>query len=350
MKNGKFRVLLLEEDGRASRPAEPLAAFDLPSAGSRNEACAAFHQLQDILSAAPLDGVLAASPQMTRVLHMVEKLASSDVGLVLFGERGTGKKTLAQAIHRLSPRATAPFVTVGCATLPAMFLEDELFGRGAAADGHVVRPMDGKVDVAACGTLFLDDIGDLPPPLQAKLFAFLQGHAELRVICASDQDLDKLMAAGQFREDLYYRLNEVRLVIPPLREREGDAVLLAHRFLHRFAAQFDRKIDRFTADALAAIALHPWPGNVRELEIRVKRAVVMAEGREITAVDLELAPAVLAAGSLDLREVRARAERIVVQRALSQTHGNLSRAAKLLGISRPTLYSLLDDLGIDAVS
>lgn len=344
MKNAKFHVLLVED--AAARSAPPLANFDLAGLGGRDEALAAFHRLTEFLPGAPLDGVLAASRQMANVLRTVEKIAPTDVSVVLFGERGTGKNLLAQAIHRLSPRADAPFVAVNCAALSGMFLESELFGRG---DGAAKRS-GGKIESAAHGTLFLDEVGELPPPVQAKLLSFLQDQADLRVICATDQDLDKLMSGGRFREDLYYRLNEVRVVVPPLREREGDPILLANYFLRRFSAQFGRNVAHFTADAAAAIAVHPWLGNVRELEMRVKRAVVMTEGEAVSAADLELAPAALSGGSLDLREVRARAERVVVQTALSQTHGNLSRAAKLLGISRPTLYSLIAELGLGAVS
>jgi len=210
--------------------------------------------------------------------------------------------------------------------------------------------------------LFLDEIGDVPLPMQVKLLRFLQdqvvervgGHrpiqVDVRIVCATNQDLDHLIGTGRFREDLYYRLNEVRVSVPPLREREGDPVLLANFFLKKFNEQFDRKIKSFASDALTAIAVHPWRGNVRELENRVKRAVVMAEGVAISASDLELAPAELPFGSLDLREARARAERGVIQMALAQSGGNLSRAAKLLGISRPTLYGLLEGLGLEVNS
>jgi two-component system NtrC family response regulator len=225
-----------------------------------------------------------------------------------------------------------------------------------------VKQTIGKIESASGGTLFLDEIGDVPLAMQVKLLRFLQdqvverigGHrpiqVDVRIICATNQNLDALIAEGKFREDLYYRLNEVRMVVPPLREREGDAILLATFFLKKFNDQFNRKLKGFASDALAAIATHPWRGNVRELENRVKRAVVMADGTAISAADLELAAAELPNGSLDLREARARAERGVVQMALAQTNGNLSRASKLLGISRPTLYGLLEGLGLEVAS
>ncbi|HLI22983.1 MAG TPA: PEP-CTERM-box response regulator transcription factor [Stellaceae bacterium] len=319
-------------------------------------------RLLELAPRSPIDGVVGASPQMSRVLRTIEKIAPTDVTVLLLGESGTGKEVLAQAIHRLSPRAKKPFVAINCAAIPETLLESELFGHEKGAFTGAVKQTIGKIETANGGTLFLDEIGDLPLPMQVKLLRFLQdqvverigGHrpiqVDVRIVCATNQNLDELMANGRFREDLYYRLNEVRMMIPPLREREGDAILLATFFLKKFNGQFSRKLKGFASDALAAIATHPWRGNVRELENRVKRAVVMADGMAISASDLELAPAELPNGSLDLREARARAERGVVQMALAQTNGNLSRASKLLGISRPTLYGLLEGLGLDVAS
>jgi two-component system NtrC family response regulator len=299
---------------------------------------------------------------MSRALRTIEKIAPTDVAVLLLGESGTGKEVLAQAIHRLSPRAKKPFVAINCAAIPETLLESELFGHEKGAFTGAVKQTIGKIESANGGTLFLDEIGDVPLPMQVKLLRFLQdqvverigGHrpiqVDVRIVCATNQNLDEFMASGKFREDLYYRLNEVRMVIPPLREREGDPILLATYFLKKFNGQFARKLKGFGSDALAAIATHPWRGNVRELENRVKRAVVMADGQSISAADLELAAAELPNGSLDLREARARAERGVVQMALAQTNGNLSRASKLLGISRPTLYGLLEGLGLEAAS
>jgi two-component system NtrC family response regulator len=319
-------------------------------------------RLAEMAPCSPADGIVAASPQMARMLRAIEKIAPTDVAVLLLGESGTGKEVLAQAIHRLSPRAKKPFVAINCAAIPETLLESELFGHEKGAFTGAVKQTLGKIETANGGTLFLDEIGDVPLAMQVKLLRFLQdqvvervgGHrpiqVDVRIVCATNQDLDRLMADGRFREDLFYRLNELRLTIPPLREREGDAILLATYFLKKFNAQFARKLKGFGSDALAAIAGHPWRGNVRELENRVKRAVVMADGVAITAADLELAPAELPNGSLDLREARARAARGVVQMALAQTNGNLSRAAKLLGISRPTLYGLLEGLGLDIAS
>jgi two-component system NtrC family response regulator len=319
-------------------------------------------RLLELAPRSPIDGIVAASPQMSRALRTIEKIAPTDVAVLLLGESGTGKEVLAQAIHRLSPRAKKPFVAINCAAIPETLLESELFGHEKGAFTGAVKQTIGKIESAHGGTLFLDEIGDVPLPMQVKLLRFLQdqvverigGHRpiqlDVRIVCATNQDLDAFMASGRFREDLYYRLNEVRMVIPPLREREGDPILLATYFLKKFNGQFNRKLKGFGSDALAAIATHPWRGNVRELENRVKRAVVMADGVAISAADLELAAAELPNGSLDLREARARAERGVVQMALAQTNGNLSRASKLLGISRPTLYGLLEGLGLQVAS
>ncbi|HWE73441.1 MAG TPA: PEP-CTERM-box response regulator transcription factor [Stellaceae bacterium] len=319
-------------------------------------------RLLELTPRSPIDGIVAASPQMARALRTIEKIAPTDVAVLLLGESGTGKEVLAQAVHRLSPRAKKPFVAINCAAIPETLLESELFGHEKGAFTGAVKQTIGKIESANDGTLFLDEIGDVPMPMQVKLLRFLQdqvverigGHrpiqVDVRIVCATNQNLDEFMATGKFREDLYYRLNEVRMVIPPLREREGDAILLATYFLKKFNSQFNRKLKGFGSDALAAVATHPWRGNVRELENRVKRAVVMADGQSISAADLELAAAELPNGSLDLREARARAERGVVQMALAQTNGNLSRASKLLGISRPTLYGLLEGLGLDVAS
>jgi two-component system, NtrC family, response regulator len=319
-------------------------------------------RLLELAPRSPIDGIVAASPQMARALRTIEKIAPTDVAVLLLGESGTGKEVLAQAIHRLSPRAKKPFVAINCAAIPETLLESELFGHEKGAFTGAVKQTIGKIESANGGTLFLDEIGDVPLAMQVKLLRFLQdqvverigGHrpiqVDVRIVCATNQNLDEFMASGKFREDLYYRLNEVRMVIPPLREREGDPILLATFFLKKFNNQFNRKLKGFGSDALAAIATHPWRGNVRELENRVKRGVVMADGNAISASDLELAAAELPNGSLDLREARARAERGVVQMALAQTNGNLSRASKLLGISRPTLYGLLEGLGLEVAS
>ncbi|HUK59544.1 MAG TPA: PEP-CTERM-box response regulator transcription factor [Stellaceae bacterium] len=306
----------------------------------------------------PMDGILGASEAMVRHLRMIEKIAPADVAVLLLGESGTGKELLARAIHRLSTRTKGPFVAINCAAIPETLLESELFGHEKGAFTGAVRQTIGKIEQADKGTLFLDEIGDLPLAMQVKVLRFLQDHVveriggrqqirvDVRIVCATNQDLDKLMAEGRFREDLFYRLNEVRLNIPPLRERSGDVPLLASYFLKKFNEQYGRNCKGFATDALSAMSRHPWRGNVRELENRVKRAVVMAEGSTVTAADMDLATADTDDFSLDLRSARSRAEREVLQLALTQSGGNLSTAAKLLGISRPTLYSLAKEHGL----
>ncbi len=306
----------------------------------------------------PMDGILGASEAMVRHLRMIEKIAPTDVAVLLLGESGTGKELLARAIHRLSARAKNPFIAINCAAIPEALLESELFGHEKGAFTGAVRQTIGKIEQADKGTLFLDEIGDLPLAMQVKVLRFLQDHVvervggrqqirvDVRIVCATNQDLDKLMGEGRFREDLFYRLNEVRLNIPPLRERSGDVPLLASYFLKKFNEQYARNVKGFATDALSAMSRHPWRGNVRELENRVKRAVVMAEGAAVTAADMDLAAGDTEDFSLDLRTARSRAEREVLQLALTQSGGNLSAAAKLLGISRPTLYSLAKEHGL----
>ena len=303
-------------------------------------------------TASPIDGILAGSPQMLQVLRDIEKIAPINVSVLLLGESGTGKELIAQALHRLGRRAAGPFVPINCAAIPETLLESELFGYEKGAFTGAVRRSIGKIESADGGSLFLDEIGDVPLSMQVKLLRFLQSQTiervgsrkpmsvDLRIVCATNQDLDGLMAQGRFREDLYYRLNEVVIRIPPLRERSGDSVLLANFFLRRFATEYGRPMPGFALSAIAAIRDYAWPGNVRELENRVKRAVVMAEGPHVSIADLELSAPEAAAPSLDIRAARARAERDVIQLAFAHT-SNLAQAAKLLGISRPTLYHLM---------
>ena len=298
---------------------------------------------------------------MLRVLRNVEKIAPTDVTVLLLGESGTGKELLAHAIHRMSARAHGPFVPINCAAIPETLLESELFGHEKGAFTGAVRLNVGKMESADHGTLFLDEIGDVPLAMQVKLLRFLQDQivervggrkpiqVDVRIICATNQDLDRMMSEGRFREDLYYRLNEVAIRVPPLRERLGDAVFLASFFLRRFAAEYDRPVRGFGPGALAALKDHSWPGNVRELENRVKRAVVMADGPLLSPTDLGLSTPDEEPQSLFIRAARARAEREVLQLALAQAGANLSKAAKLLGISRPTLYDLMQQhqIGVD---
>jgi len=303
------------------------------------------------------EDMLGTSPQMDPVFAAVRKVAVSDAPVLIVGESGTGKELVARAVHRLSPRHKAPFVTINCGAIPENLLESELFGheKGAFTGAHVQRK--GRIETAHGGTLFLDEVGELPPPLQVKLLRFLQekrlehvgGRQEIavdaRVVAATNADLKQAMREGRFREDLYYRIGVVVIPVPPLRERGDDVDLLATAFLQRHAAEGRRRLNGFTREALAAIQAHAWPGNVRELENRVKRAVVMAEGTRITPADLEL-ESVTAADGRALRDMRADLERETIRRSLAKNKGNVSRTAADLGVSRPTLYGLMEKLGI----
>lgn len=302
----------------------------------------------------PLDGIIAASSAMLKVCRTVEKVAPTSVSVLLLGESGTGKELLADALHKLSPRASKRFVAINCAAIPDTLLESELFGYEKGAFTGASKQTRGKIEYADGGTLFLDEVGDLPLGLQSKLLRFLQqrvierlgGREEIpvdvRVVCATHQDLPTLVSAGKFREDLYYRISEITIKIPALREREGDAALLAQSFLESYNRQHGRNLRGFSQGALAAIESYPWPGNVRELENKLKRAVIMAEDSQIGADDLELSVPQENAMPFNLREVRENAERAAVQRALSMYNGNVTQAAEILGISRPTLYDLMN--------
>ncbi|MFQ5957733.1 MAG: PEP-CTERM-box response regulator transcription factor [Alphaproteobacteria bacterium] len=304
---------------------------------------------------APLRGVITACPDMIKLCRTIEKVAPADVCVLLTGESGTGKELLANALHELGPRARKRFVAINCAAIPETLLESELFGHEKGAFTGAVKQTRGKVELADGGTLFLDEIGDVPLSLQVKLLRFLQervcerigGRKEIpvdvRIVCATNQDLGELIHEGRFREDLYYRVSEMVIKIPPLRERRNDPALLARNFLHTLNKELGRSVRGFTSDALTAISNHSWPGNVRELENRMKRAVIMAEGNRITERDLELDVSVEEAPLFNLKDVRERAEHDALQRALAQVDGNVSRAAKLLGVSRPTLYDLMRD-------
>jgi len=311
----------------------------------------------------PLAGLIASSPQMLKICRTVEKVAPTDATTLLLGESGTGKEVIARGLHDLSERAGKNFIAINCAAIPDNLLESELFGYEKGAFTGAAKQTKGKIEYADGGTLFLDEVGDLPMSLQVKLLRFLQeriierlgGRQEIpvdvRVICATHQDLPAQVQRGDFREDLYYRISEITIRIPPLREREGDALLLARTFLDRYGEQHKRNLKGFTRDAVAAIESHPWPGNVRELENKMKRAVIMAESNRITAEELELAvPEGAAERTLLLREVRETAERGAVQRALSLYHGNISQAAEALGVSRPTMYDLMNKYGLKSTS
>jgi two-component system NtrC family response regulator len=288
---------------------------------------------------------------------MVEKVAPTSATTLLQGESGTGKELLARALHRLSPRDGHAFVAINCAAIPDTLLESELFGfeKGAFTGAH--KQTQGKIELADGGTLFLDEIGDMPISLQAKLLRFLQervierigGRSEIavdtRVICATNQNLIESMRAGTFREDLYYRISEITINIPPVRERDGGRILLARHLLARFAKQEGRSIKDFSTEAQNAIDSYRWPGNVREMENRIKAAVIMAEGKFVTPEDMGLA-ADAAPASLNLRTVRQVAETEAIKQSLIRSDGNISRAAELLGVTRPTLYDLIQKHGI----
>ena len=305
-----------------------------------------------------LQGLITSSESMLKVCRTVEKVAPANATVLLLGESGTGKEVLARAVHELSPRTGKRFVAINCAAIPDTLLESELFGYEKGAFTGAAKQTIGKIEYASEGTLFLDEIGDLPMPLQAKLLRFLQervierlgGRGEIpvdvRVVCATHRDLAAMIREGGFREDLYYRLSEITVKIPPLRERPGDAVLLAQAFLERYAREMGRALRGFTADALGAIESHPWPGNVREMENLVKRATIMADGNQITAADLGLDAGEAETRTFNLRQAREQAERLAVTRALGHSDGNIAQAAELLGITRPTLYDLMAKIGM----
>ena len=302
----------------------------------------------------PLEGVITGSASMLQVCRTVEKVSPTDTTVLVLGESGTGKELLAKALHELSPRKAGRFVAINCAAIPENLLESELFGYEKGAFTGAAKQTPGKIEVASGGTLFLDEIGDMPASLQAKLLRFLQerviervgGRKEIpvdvRVLCATHKDLHELIRVSQFREDLYYRVSEVSITIPALREREGDPLLLARVFLERISKQQGKQGHRFSKDAIAAIENYAWPGNVRELENRVKRAVIMAEHKQLTASDLELGgSSAEELATFNLREIRDRSDRKATVRALNHVGGKVSQAAELLGISRPTMYDLL---------
>jgi len=317
-------------------------------------------RLQSVASDSPLDGIVAASDGMRQVCRMIEKVAPTNVTTLLLGESGTGKELLARALHRLSPRADNRFVAINCAAIPENLLESELFGYEKGAFTGAVKQTPGKTELANEGTLFLDEIGDMPMNLQAKMLRFLQerviervgGRQEIsvdvRVICATNQNPVELIGQGQFREDLYYRISEITIDIPPFRDREEGRLILARTLLNRYAKQQGRGLNGFTKDADQAIEAYSWPGNVRELENKIKSAVIMAEGKQVTAVDLGISAGDAEPEILNLREVRQRAESKAIRTALMRNFGNISRTAEELGVTRPTLYDLLNKYGLSA--
>ncbi len=299
----------------------------------------------------PLSGVIASDPQMLRICQTIEKVSPTNVTCTLLGESGTGKEVLAKAIHETSPYSENRFVAINCAAVPEALMESELFGYEKGAFTGATKRTIGKVEVAQGGTLFLDEIGDMPLPLQAKLLRFLQerviervgGREEIpvdvRVVCATNKNLEAMVAENTFREDLYYRICEMVIMIPPLREREGDKILLARHFLEKFSEEQKRKISGFSTEATEAIETYGWPGNIREMENKIKRAVIMCEEKFVTPSDLAISGT--EALTINLRQVRQEAEKKAIHKALYLTDNNYSAAAKLLGITRPTLYDLV---------
>lgn len=301
-----------------------------------------------------LGRLITAAPEMRKVARTIERVANTNVSVMLLGASGTGKELLARGLHDASDRAGGAFVAINCAAIPETLLESELFGHEKGAFTGAIKTTEGKIEQAHGGTLFLDEVGDIPLPLQVKLLRFLQERViervgsrksiavDTRIVCATHQNLESMIGEGRFREDLFYRLAEMVVRIPGLAERPGDAVLLAKAFLSRFAREMNPAIKGFAPDALSAIDAWAWPGNVRELENRVKRAVIMADGKLISADDLDLVSGgVEDAQALNIKSAREAADRKAIRHALARSEGNISSTAKLLGISRPTLYDLL---------
>ncbi|MBN8848311.1 MULTISPECIES: PEP-CTERM-box response regulator transcription factor [unclassified Sphingomonas] len=300
---------------------------------------------------ATMAGLITAAPEMLKVINTIERVAPADVSVMLLGASGTGKELLARGLHDASPRRDGAFVAINCSAIPETLLESELFGHEKGAFTGAVKTTPGKIEQAQGGTLFLDEIGDVPLPLQVKLLRFLQERTieriggrrpiavDTRIVCATHRDIDAMVADGSFRDDLYYRLAEIVVRIPSLAERPGDAALLARHFVTKYAKTMNPAVTGLAPDARTAIDGWSWPGNVRELENRVKRAVIMADGKLISAADLDLAEPDDA--PINLRTVREAADRTAIRRALARADGNISNTARLLGISRPTLYDLL---------
>ena len=310
---------------------------------------------------AVLGSMISAAPEMLKVAKTIERVATAGVSVMLLGASGTGKELLARAVHEQSDRSGGAFVAINCAAIPENLLESELFGYERGAFTGAVKTNVGKIELAEGGTLFLDEVGDIPLALQVKLLRFLQERVieriggrqpipvDTRIVCATHQNLEVMIATGGFREDLYYRLAEVVVKIPSLAERAGDSVLLARHFVNRFAREMNPKVQGLAPDAIAAIDAYSWPGNVRELENRVKRAVIMTDGKMIGAGDLDLPCGTdEAPPAINLRAAREAADRRAIRQAMSRTENNISSAAKLLGISRPTLYDLLKQYRLQA--
>ncbi len=354
-----LKAIALGAHDFCTKPFEPeILTWTIEQAFRVHELQEENRRLQTAQQAPATSGTITRDPELQRICRTIEKVAPTSASVLILGESGTGKELLARALHDLSPRKDRRFVAINCAAIPETLLESELFGYEKGAYTGATKQTIGKFETADSGTLFLDEIGDLPLSLQVKLLRFLQerviervgGRQEIpvdvRIVCATHQSLKDQIAAGKFREDLYYRLAEIVVEIPPLRDRKGDAALLAHAFVRRLAAEQRRGPMNLSPDAIDAIEFHRWPGNVRELENVIKRAVIMTEGSMISARDLGLSPGDAAPTALNLRQVRDEAERAAVLAVLGRVNGNLSKAAELLGISRPTLYDLMHRFGL----
>jgi len=352
-----LRAIALDAYDFCTKPFEPeVLGHAIERAYRLHELQAENARLQAGLPARSMAGLITLDPGMQRVCRTIEKVAPTSATVLVLGESGTGKELLARALHEQSQRSAGRFVAINCAAIPEGLLESELFGYEKGAFAGAVRQTPGKIELAHGGTLFLDEVGDLPSALQAKLLRLLQERTiervgarqeiaiDVRVVCAAQQGLKERIAGGGFREDLYYRLAEIVVEVPPLRARHGDAALLAHTLVRRFADEHRRGSMTLMPDAIAAIEGHAWPGNVRELENVLKRAVVVADGPTISGADLGLVQA--RSEALNLREVREAAERQAVLRALGRVNGNLTRASEMLGVSRPTLYDLIHRFGL----
>ena len=331
-------------------------AFNLPQIEAENRALAARAGDGNRV----LGRMITAAPEMVKVARTIERVANTNVSVMLLGASGTGKELLARGLHDASDRREGSFIAINCAAIPENLLESELFGHEKGAFTGAVKTTEGKIELANGGTLFLDEVGDIPLPLQVKLLRFIQERTieriggrkqidvDTRIVCATHQNLEQMIGAGTFREDLFYRLAEVVVKVPSLAERPGDATLLAKAFLKRFAAEMNPAVTGLAPDALAAIDGWPWQGNVRELENRVKRAVIMADGKLVTAADLDLGEGQDNPALLNLKSAREQADRKMIRHALARSEGNISSTAKLLGISRPTLYDLLKQYDLQA--
>ena len=306
----------------------------------------------------PISGIITRDPALIKVCRNIKKVAPSDASVILLGDSGTGKEVLARALHLSSTRKNKRFVAINCAAIPETLLESELFGYEKGAYTGAAKQTLGKIELANGGTFFLDEVSDLPITLQAKLLRFLQERVieriggreeslvDVRIVCATHQNLQELIETNQFRKDLYYRLSEILIKIPPLRDRLGDAVLLAHFFKNKFSAQEKVPSLNFSQEALAAIESHQWPGNIREMENCIKRAVIMADGVQISAEDLGLEIPKAQIEPISLRQVREDAERNALVKTMARVNGNIAKTAELLGVSRPTIYDLMNRHGI----